>query len=127
VAARARLDAGAAEAASLGKLPLALEAAAALASARRAAGDPAGAGAASRQALSLVERVGSWAGAFRLHLQLADSLRAQGAGGAARAELERAQAEVERVRKALAEEVRAAFDRLPEVERIEREAETAAA
>jgi len=119
-AAAARLSEVAAAAARLGHAPLGLAAAAALAEAELAAGRPAEAAAAAGRALSAARDRGPWAGAYRLHLVRAEALRAQGDAAAAAAELEAARAQVERLRHDLGAEARAAFDRLPEVERIGR-------
>lgn len=122
LSARSRLEPVAAAAAEIGHVPLRLEAAAVLASAYRQAGDPESAVRTAREALELVGRIGSWAGAYRLHLHLAESLEANGAPAEARAELVRAKEQLERLREGLAADQTEAFDHLPEVLRIERQA-----
>ena len=119
-AAAERLSEVAAAAARLGHAPLGLEASAALAEAELAAGRPGAAAAAAGHALSAARERGPWAGAYRLHLVRAEALRVQGEPAAAAEELAHAREQVERLRHDLEAEARAAFDRLPEVERIGR-------
>jgi tetratricopeptide (TPR) repeat protein len=119
-AAAERLSEVAAAAARLGHAPLGLEASAALAEAELAAGRPGAAAAAAGHTLSAARERGPWAGAYRLHLVRAEALRVQGEPAAAAEELAHAREQVERLRHDLEAEARAAFDRLPAVERIGR-------
>jgi eukaryotic-like serine/threonine-protein kinase len=86
------------EAAALGHRGLELQAAEALAEAALAAGEIEEAEAASRRGLEAVQDSGTWAGAFRLHLLLAQALERRGATGEAAAERERAAIELARLR-----------------------------
>lgn len=75
----------------------------------------------ARKALDLFADRAPLAGAHHLHLLLAEVLADLGRPAEAEAELSRAAAELTRIRQSLDDSERAAFDRLPEVQRIVRE------
>jgi serine/threonine protein kinase/Tfp pilus assembly protein PilF len=91
-----------AEAEALGHRGLELQAAEALAEAALAGGRLADAEAAARRGLEAVQDCGTWSGAFRLHLLLAQTLERRGLGGEAAGQRERATAELARLRRDLA-------------------------
>src|SRR5215210_813773 len=93
----AALHALQAEAAALGHRGLELQSAEALAEAALATGRLAEAETAARRGLEAVQESGTWAGAFRLHLLLAQALERRGGGAAAAEERRRAAAELARL------------------------------
>lgn len=109
--ARARLEGGRkldelralqAEAEALGHRGLELQAAEALAEVALATGRLADAEAAARRGLEAVQDCGTWSGAFRLHLLLAQTLERRGLGVEAAGQRNRAAAELARLRRDLA-------------------------
>lgn len=104
----------------LGHAALRTEAGAALAEAERASGRADEAERTVRKTLEITYASPPMAIAGRLHLLLSELLEARGATDAALEELERAQAEMERLREGLDPSQQTAFDRLPEVQAIER-------
>lgn len=90
------------EAARLGHRALELQAAEALTEAALARGDMAEAETAVRQGLDATRQSGTWAGAFRLHLLLAQVLERRGLPGEATGHRDRAAIELARLRNELA-------------------------
>ncbi|HVT56803.1 MAG TPA: tetratricopeptide repeat protein [Thermoanaerobaculia bacterium] len=116
-----RLRAAVADVERLGHLPILLRACEGLAGAELAGGQPAAAEQAARRSLGLAAAAGPYAGAYRLHLLLAKALAARddsAQAAEAAAEKQRAAQELQRLRRDLTPEQRAAFETLAEVKEI---------
>ena len=108
-----------AEAQRIGHLCIRLRILEAMGQAERERGDFNAAESRLREATRLLQTAGAYAGAFRIHLGLAELQERRGNAGEAKASYARAKALCAAIRSDLSPLQRAAFDRIPEVRRLE--------